>query len=192
MKMGLLVMSTHRVNKFRSCVVLLCGFFMTNVSIADTEKNLSYTPRGQQITQTELAAWNTSIYPDGRGLPAGKGSVQEGEALYALHCVACHGERGIGGSAEELAGGMQGLTGEYPDKTVGTYWPYATTLFDFIQRAMPLYAPGSLSADETYALVAYVLYVNDLIKVDQVLSNETLPAVEMPNQDGFIRMENAR
>ncbi len=142
--------------------------------------------RGKPASTEHIQAWNLSVYPDGRGLPIGQGGVKEGESLYAMHCSTCHGERGIGGSAEELSGGMQGLTGEYPDKTIGTYWPYAPTLFDFIRRSMPLYAPGSLSVNETYAVVAYLLFVNEVIKEDMTITQENLALIKMPNRDGFI------
>ncbi len=140
---------------------------------------------GKPASEELVKAWDLSIFPDGTGLPIGKGSVAEGAEVFKTDCAICHGPAGIGGTAEELSGGEQGLTGEYPDKTIGTYWPYATTLFDFISRSMPLVAPGSLSHDQTYAVTAYLLHVNKIIAEDAVMSNETLHKVEMPNRDGM-------
>ena len=105
--------------------------------------------------------------------------------LYAQHCVACHGPGGRGGPGGELAGGTQALTSNTPDQTIGTYWPYATTLFDFIRRAMPLDAPGSLEPDEVYALCAYLLAENGIIAPETELDAATLAAIVMPNRDGF-------
>ncbi len=141
---------------------------------------------GQPAPEEMIKAWNISIFPDGTGLPIGKGTVAEGKVIFKAQCAICHGPAGIGGAAEELSGGEQGLTGEYPDKTIGTYWPYATTLFDFIKRGMPLSAPGSLTVDQTYAVTAYLLHVNKILPEDAVMSNETLPKVEMPNRNGFV------
>lgn len=140
---------------------------------------------GKTASEELIKAWDQSIFPDGRGLPVGKGSVAEGKDIYKTQCSICHGPGAIGGTAEELAGGQQGLTGEYPDKIVGVYWPYATTLFDFIKRAMPLIAPGSLTDDQTYAVTAYLLHLNDIVSEDAVMSNETLLKIEMPNRNGF-------
>jgi cytochrome c len=144
------------------------------------------SPRlGRPATEAEVAAANLTIYPDGTGLPAGRGSAKEGEPLFAQRCAACHGQEGIGGTADELAGGHEPLTSEYPDKNVGTYWPYATTLFDFIRRAMPMDAPESLNNDQVYALTAYILHRNGIVGGDDEINAQTLPAVRMPNRDGF-------
>ena len=143
---------------------------------------------GRELTTAEVAALPRTVFPDGRGLPAGSGSVAEGRVLYEQQCRACHGPRGVGGTADELAGGRMPLDSEWPDKNVGTYWPYATTVFDFVRRSMPLTAPGSLSADQAYALTAWLLYRNDILPADAVLDEASLPAVRMPNRDGFIRV----
>lgn len=141
---------------------------------------------GQEVPPGLIADWDIDIMPDGAGLPPGRGDVAQGRRLYQQHCAACHGPDGQGGSADRLAGAAGELTGEWPEKTVGNYWPYASTLFDFIRRAMPMTAPGSLSADETYALVAYLLHLNDIVAADAIMDQQTLPAVQMPNREGFL------
>jgi mono/diheme cytochrome c family protein len=132
-----------------------------------------------------LATRDTLVFPDGRGLPPGSGTVAMGRDLFARQCVACHGEGGRGGPGGELAGGDPDLTRDQPDKTIGTYWPYATTLFDFIRRSMPLNAPRSLDNDHVYALVAYLLDVNGIEVPAATLDAAKLAAVKMPNRDGF-------
>jgi mono/diheme cytochrome c family protein len=143
------------------------------------------TPRlGQVATPEALAGRDNLVFPDGRGLPPGSGTVDEGRALFASQCAACHGEGGRGGPGGELAGGNPDLIAEQPDRTIGSYWPYASTLFDFIRRAMPLQAPWSLGDDEVYALVAYLLDANG-VAVPARLDADSLAAVKMPNRDGF-------
>ena len=147
------------------------------------------TPRlGQEVTPEEVAAWDISIFPDGEGLPEGEGSVYEGEKIYQAECMICHGKNGFGDTADQLAGAEISLISEYPEKTIGSYWPYATTLFDFIRRSKPMNTPGSLTNNQVYALTAYLLYLNDLIGKDEKMMALTLPKVEMPNQDGFINI----
>lgn len=153
---------------------------------AAAEDNTPSPHLGKPATEADIAAWNLNVYPDGIGLPAGKGTAVEGKTLFAQRCAACHGQEGIGGTADELAGGTAPLDSEYPDKNIGTYWPYATTLFDFTRRAMPMDAPGSLSADEIYALTAYLLHRNGIIGETDEMNAQTLPQVQMPNRDGFI------
>jgi len=133
-----------------------------------------------------IAAWDTDVMPDGTGLPPGRGTVQAGEVLYRAHCISCHGERGLGDSGDQLAGAKMGLRDEWPEKTIGNFWPYATTLFDFIRRAKPMQTPGSLSNDEVYALTAYLLNLNDIVGPDAVMDATTLAKVVMPNRDGFV------
>ncbi len=129
------------------------------------------------------------VFPDGRGLPAGQGDAAQGAALYATRCLRCHGPEGRGGSGGELAGGQLDLTAAQPDKTIGSYWPYATTLFAFVRRAMPLDAPGSLDDGQTYAIVAYLLALNGILPTDATLDAATLAAVRMPNRDGFVPID---
>jgi len=140
---------------------------------------------GRAITQEQAARSGLNVFPDGRGLPAGRGNAVEGAALYAEKCLSCHGPGGRGATAEELAGGRAALDSESPDKTIGLYWPYATTVFDFTRRAMPMDAPGSLSADQTYAVTAYLLFANALIGEREEMNADTLPRVRMPNREGF-------
>jgi S-disulfanyl-L-cysteine oxidoreductase SoxD len=142
---------------------------------------------GQPIGAGDLAPWDISIGPDGAGLPPGRGTARQGEAIYAAKCQACHGEKGAGGPNDVLVGGIGSLAaGKVPVKTVGSYWPYATTLFDYIRRAMPFPQSKSLTSDELYAVSAYVLSLNGIVGVDDELDAKSLPNVRMPNRDGFV------
>ena len=141
---------------------------------------------GESIDPHSPHVLDLSVMPDGEGLPAGEGTAAQGKRVYETACLRCHGPAGSGGSADALAGAEQPLDSEWPDKTVGNYWPYATTLFDFIRRAMPMDQPGSLSDSDTYALVAYLLRLNGIIEEDAVMNRRTLPKVIMPNRDGFV------
>jgi mono/diheme cytochrome c family protein len=149
---------------------------------------LAQAPRfGQPIAPADIAPWDISIGPDGAGLPPGRGTATQGEAVYAAKCQACHGEKGAGRPNDALVGGIGSLApGKPPLKTVGSYWPYATTLFDYIRRAMPFQESQSLTSDEIYAVSAYILQLNEIIGKDDVLDAQTLPKVKMPNRDGFI------
>jgi len=141
---------------------------------------------GTTATAEEIAGWDIDIRPDGKGLPKGQGTVEEGEGLYEQLCATCHGLFGEGeGRWPVLAGGQGTLTEERPTKTVGSYWPYASTLYDYIRRAMPFTAPRSLSDEQVYHITAYVLYLNEVIEEDFVLTHENLAKIEMPNQEGF-------
>lgn len=142
---------------------------------------------GRAALPEEIAAWNRDIEPDGTGLPVGSGDALVGEEIFAEKCAACHGDFAEGiDNWPKLAGGAGTLDREDPLKTVGSYWPHLSTAFDYIRRSMPYGNAGTLSDDEVYAIVAYILYSNDLIEDDWVLSNETFLDVEMPNADGFI------
>lgn len=141
---------------------------------------------GRVALPEEIAAWDTDVRPDGAGLPPGKGSVKEGEALFQEQCAVCHGEFGEGaGRWPVLAGGQGSLKSEGPEKTVGSFWPYASTTFDYIRRAMPFGNAQSLTPDQVYALTAYVLQLNDLVKEDFVLSRENFASVKLPNEKNF-------
>jgi S-disulfanyl-L-cysteine oxidoreductase SoxD len=149
---------------------------------------LAETPDlGRPATPEEIALWDVSIGPDGAGLPLGNGNPQQGEAVYVAKCLPCHGEKGSGKPNDQLVGGVGTLTGEQPAvKTVGSFWPYATTLFDYVRRAMPFNAPRSLSDDEVYAVCAYILQLNGIIAENAVMNARTLAKVQMPNRDGFV------
>ncbi|MDX2428043.1 MAG: c-type cytochrome [Xanthomonadales bacterium] len=141
---------------------------------------------GTPATASEIAGWDIDIRPDGKGLPPGSGSVEDGEMMYEEKCASCHGSFGEGvGRYPVLSGGEGTLTEERPEKTVGSYWPYASTLWDYIHRAMPFAQPQSMTDEEVYAITAYVLYLNDLVEDDFVLTADNLASIEMPNQDGF-------
>lgn len=141
---------------------------------------------GVPISEADLAPWDISIEPDGSGLPAGSGTVTQGESLYNIHCIACHGVEGGGQPNDRLVGGHGTLDQLRQVRTLGSYWPYASTVYDFIRRAMPFNTPQTLSDDEVYALTAYLLHLNGIIDEDAVLDAEALSAVRMPNEDGFI------
>jgi len=141
---------------------------------------------GRPATPSEIAAVDLSIPPDGTGLPAGQGTAREGAALFGRLCASCHGPKGVGGPNDRLAGGEGSLTSSQPIKTIGSYWQWATTLFDYTRRAMPYGAPMSLKDSEVYALTAYMLHLNGIVGEDEVLDATTLPKVKMPNRDNFI------
>ncbi|HZW60064.1 MAG TPA: cytochrome c [Woeseiaceae bacterium] len=142
---------------------------------------------GMPVPGAALEALDFTVLPDGTGLPPGEGSASTGAVLYRQHCLACHGENGSGGANDRLAGGQGSLDGPAPVKTVGSYWPYATTLFDYLRRAMPYNVPGSLSNDQIYALTAYLLALNGIVDDTAVMNRDSLPAVRMPNRDNFDR-----
>jgi S-disulfanyl-L-cysteine oxidoreductase SoxD len=155
--------------------------FLSTAALAETPD------LGRPATPEEIALWDLSIGPDGAGLPLGNGSPQQGEAVYVAKCLPCHGEKGSGKPNDQLVGGVGTLTGDQPAvKTVGSFWPYATTLFDYVRRAMPFNAPRSLSDDEVYAVCAYILRLNGVIGEDAVMNPQTLAKVQMPNRDGFV------
>lgn len=147
---------------------------------------------GRPVSPAALAAADISIGPDGVGLPPGRGDAAAGAQTYAAKCRSCHGEAGAGGPMDRLTGGVGTLASAQPVKTVASYWPYATTLFDYTRRAMPLQAPQTLSDDEVYALVAYLLSVDGIVAPGAVMDARTLPQVRMPNRDGFVRREPGR
>lgn len=140
---------------------------------------------GAPMTADDVAKWDLTIFPDGRGLPPGKGTAATGKIIFEKQCAGCHGDDGRGGTAEELVSDPQKLTDEAASKAIGPYWPYATTVFDFIRRSMPAGSPGSLTADELYAVTAYLLAANKVIGDRDEMNPKTLAAVKMPNRDGF-------
>ncbi|WP_368623862.1 c-type cytochrome [Paraburkholderia sp. BR13444] len=141
---------------------------------------------GKPVSEADLSAWNIDVAPNGHGLPDGSGDVATGGRIFAAKCAACHGAKGEGLIGDQLIGGAGTLTTANPKRTVGSYWPYATTLFDYINRAMPYNAPQSLSADEVYALSAWILNRNGIVPDDARLDAHSLAAIRMPNRDGFV------
>jgi mono/diheme cytochrome c family protein len=140
---------------------------------------------GQTPSAEQIRGWDIDVRADGSGLPPGSGSVARGQAIYATRCAACHGANGEQGIAPRLAGGQGTLASKAPVLTVGSYWPYATTLYDYIHRAMPLDSPQSLTPDEVYAVTAYTLHLNGILQANAVLDAASLAKVRMPNRDGF-------
>lgn len=157
------------------------------VTIASAAADSQRMGFGSALTADALRPFDIDVRGDGAGLPPGHGTVQQGEAVFAQHCAACHG---VGGehpiaASIRLTGGKGTLTTPNAVQTVGSYWPYATTLYDYIHRAMPFNAPQSLSPDQVYAVTAYVLYLNGIVPEDAVMDAASLPAVQMPNRNGF-------
>jgi cytochrome c len=140
---------------------------------------------GVPATPEQVAGWDISVGPDGAGLPPGSGTATAGKAVYEAKCLACHGAEGAGQPNDRLVGGEGTLREAAPIRTIGSYWPYATTVFDYIRRAMPYVSPHTLTADETYAVTAYLLALNGVIGEGDVMDAATLPKVVMPNRDGF-------
>lgn len=166
----------------------MCSFERGAVALA-LLAGLSLTAQaqtfGRPATPADIRLWDIDVRPDGAGLPVGSGTVSQGQAVYETNCLGCHGQNGAGGYRNRLAGGIGSLTSGHPVKTVGSFWPYATTLFDYVNRAMPYYSPGSLGTSDTYAVVAYILHLNGIIAADAVVDQGSLPKIQMPNRDGF-------
>ena len=164
------------------------AIFAAAVSLAMvTGASLAETPNfGKPIDEAAIAAWDISIMPDGAGLPKGSGTPAQGAPIFAEKCAACHGDNGKGGQAAALVSDQKIAGINAGQKTIKNFWPYATTIFDFIRRAMPFTSPRSLSDDEVYALTAYILAENKLIGADETMDAQTLPKVKMPNRDNFI------
>ncbi|GAC1542158.1 MAG: hypothetical protein NVS3B16_06760 [Vulcanimicrobiaceae bacterium] len=164
--------------------LLLASALLGSSLIADAAQSYGF---GKGIAPADVAKWSDDVRGDGKGLPPGHGSVKDGQKLYAAQCASCHGDFGEGaGRYPALAGGNGTLKAERPVQTVGSYWPYAPTLYDYIRRAMPFGAPGSLSNEQTYALTAYVLNLNNIVPENADLDAAKLAAIKMPNRDGFI------
>jgi len=162
------------------CMLLACAVLVT----AQDYPNL-----GIPVTESDLAGIDLIVEPSGAGLPAGNGTPIQGQVVFEQKCQACHGASGEGTIANtQLAGGN--LQAENPVKTIGSYWPHATTPFDYMQRAMPANAPKSLTTNEVYQVTAYLLYLNGIIEQTVSISDETLPDITLPNADGFIDQSN--
>ena len=162
---------------------ILIVFLLVNISSASERKfNL-----GKLATKEEIAGWDIDVRPDGLGAPIGSGTALIGEEIYTEQCAACHGDFGEGADRwPALVGGEDSLASHDPEKTTGSYWPYASTMYDYIYRAMPYGVAQSLSHDETYEIVAYLLYMSDIIDEDFVLSEKNIGEIEMPNRNGFL------
>jgi len=160
------------------------------VATASLAQTPSYTNVGRTPTKEEIQAWDISVGPDGKGLPPGQGTAKDGAPIYAAKCAVCHGPAGEGAKiGPRLVGGtadLETLTTLRPVRSIGGYWPYATTVWDFINRAMPRGQGGTLTATELYALTAWILAKSNIIKEDDVLDAKTLPKVQMPNRNGFV------
>ena len=158
-------------------------FLLVNFSFASDRKfNL-----GKLATKEEISGWDIDVRPDGLGAPIGSGTALIGEEIYTEQCAACHGDFGEGADRwPALVGGEDSLASHDPEKTTGSYWPYASTMYDYIYRAMPYGVAQSLSHDETYEIVAYLLYMSDIIDEDFILSEKNIGEIEMPNRNGFL------
>ena len=172
------------MSSWRKLVVAVIGAACIPVALVFAADN---GPLGLGITPTaaQIEGWAIAVRPDGQGLPVGSGSVKDGDELYANVCASCHGTFGEGVGRYPRIAGEGKLTGERPEQTVQTYWPYATTLFDYINRAMPFPSPHVLPPDQMYAVTAYVLNLNSLVDDDFVADRNSLPKVKMPNREGF-------
>lgn len=142
---------------------------------------------GRELTPEEVRKVDITVAPDGSGLPPGSGSVAAGAAVYAQKCQSCHGQDGAGKPQDQLTGGVGSLASGKPVKTPVSFWPSATTVFDYIRRAMPISAPQSLTNNEVYAVTAYLLSIDGVVSKDAVLDAKSLPQVKMPNREGFVR-----
>jgi mono/diheme cytochrome c family protein len=141
---------------------------------------------GRGATPAEIAGWNIDVGRDGSGLPPGSGTVSHGREVFEQQCAACHGDKGQGGVGDQLVGGQGTLATPKPVRTVGSYWPYAPTLFDYIRRAMPQNAPQSLSNEDVYAVSAYILNLNGLLPTEAAIDAKSLAAIKMPNRNMFV------
>ena len=166
----------------------VCGATFATLALASATGAMAQSPYGigRVATPAEIAGWNIDIGRDGRNLPPGSGSVNHGSEVYDQQCAACHGAKGEGGVGDRLVGGQGTLGTPKPVRTVGSYWPYAPTLFDYIRRAMPQNAPQSLRNDDVYAVSAYILNLNGLLPADATLDAKTLAAIKMPNRNMFV------
>src|SRR4029079_5319189 len=159
--------------------VLLAGCILHSRS---TDEPVGRVDLGQPTTAEDIRPWDFDVSPDGQGLPPGRGTVPQGAAVYAAKCAKCHGSSGTEGPMDRLVGGQHSLATTSPVKTIGSYWPYATTLYDYIHRAMPFDAPQSLTPDEVYSVTAWLLHQNGIIAENAVIDSSTLAAIQMPNR----------
>jgi cytochrome c2 len=175
-------------NKIQTKAIFVSSVFLALLLLSPVSKAVEKQSLGQPASAAEIKGWDIDIRPDGKGLPTGRGDAVVGEGMFMQKCASCHGEFAEGaGRYPALAGGIDSLDTNEPVKTVGSYWPYATTVFDYIRRAMPFGHAQSLSNDEVYAMTAYILFSNDVIEEDFELNRNTLALVDMPNRNGFIK-----
>lgn len=175
-------------NRSSQLATILLSLLASSLTLAGANRDLGHDQRpalGQQIQDYT----GSIVSPDGSGLPPGNGTVSTGKAVYETRCVACHGTLGQQ-TGIELAGGTGSLTSLRPLRTVGSFWPYATTLYDYIARAMPYNQEKSLTVDEVYAVTAYVLYLNGILNDDVSINEKSLPGILMPNRQGFVELYN--
>jgi cytochrome c len=175
----------------RGLVTIVCALTALGAAATAAQAPAPLLGIGRPATSDDIRALDIDVMPDGRGLPPGRGTAVEGAKVYAAKCGSCHGEKGAGGSAERLAGRTPGDSFAFSTdanlvRTIGSYWPYATTLYDYTARAMPFQQPGTLTPDETYGLVAYLLFLNGVIPEDAVIDRSSLPAVRMPARERFV------
>jgi S-disulfanyl-L-cysteine oxidoreductase SoxD len=171
-------------SRWLRCAAILVTLASLGVSVSHAQ--LPTYGVGRAPTAEDVKAWDRTIPSDGQGLPPGLGTAALGRAIYADRCASCHGERGESGKYDRLVGGLGTLTTDKPVLTVGSFWPYAPTLWSYINRAQPPDEPGSLTADQVYSVTAYLLHLNGIIGEYDVLDARTLPLVRMPNRDGFV------
>ena len=164
----------------------IAGFAVFMLACAEAAQAQSPYGIGRAAAPEEIAGWKIDIGRDGSNLPPGSGNVSHGREVFDQQCAACHGAKGEGGVGDRLVGGQGTLATPKPVRTVGSYWPYAPTLFDYIRRAMPQNAPQSLSNEDVYAVSAYILNLNGLLPPDATLDAKTLSAIKMPNRSMFV------
>ena len=195
------ITKVHRDGSSRWFITMVLTIMLGSAMVLAQKPSVAPTPSsamagkplgiGRAATAEEIKKIDIDVRPDGKGLPDGKGTVAEGAKIYAAKCQSCHGASGQGGSADKLVDRESGKNWDFATnaklvKTVGNYWPYATTLYDYTNRAMPFMQPGTLTPDETYSLVAYILNLNKIVPDDAVMDRTTLPKVVMPSRDRFV------
>ena len=180
----------------RGLMGVFLSLWLTILCLADEQALPERFGIGREPDASEIEQWDIDITPSGDNLPAGQGTVDRGETIYTQLCLACHGPEGAGGINDQLVGHFNpedDLAGDTSlPRTVGNFWPYATTLYDYINRSMPMAIPGTLTADEVYSLVAYLLHLNDIVEEDAIINAETLPSIEMPARHLFYWSDEAR
>ena len=165
------------------CIAAFAVFALACATSAQAQSRYGI---GRSATPAEIAGWNIDVDRDGNNLPPGSGTVSHGSEIFDEQCAACHGARGEGGIGDQLVDGQGTLATSKPVRTIGSYWPYAPTLFDYIRRAMPQNAPQSLSNEEVYAVSAYLLHLNGLLPAEATLDAKSLSAIKMPNRNMFV------